>query len=322
MKTKQEFRNFFEGLKKPETEKLVEGYTHKVKIALKIILPITLILLAIAIISLIEKFSDNSSAYNAVPTFIINIVVIMILLATIFTIIGTNASFSKKIETHIKNTYNKEIITFLLEDEKFSYSPESYIPQQTFKNSKLYREVFDDFNGEDLLIIDIKAKRGDNYAKLKTSDLNVTETHTDSEGNRKTYTIFRGVFFEIEFKKSFKCQFSINTKIDSSLKNINLEGLEFEKNFKVYADDQIETRMILTLTFMKRLLDLKEIFKKSFKMSLKENKIYIGVPSRNLFNISKTKNFSFETVEQLYDDLYAIKSIIEELQKNRKVFHL
>ena len=84
-------------------------------------------------------------------------------------------------------------------------------------------------------------------------------------------TIFSGLIIKLEVKKKFEKKTVIKTDKGSignwfrdsvgSMNTVRLEDPEFERVFEVYSEDQVESRYLLTPTFMERLLKVRETFK-------------------------------------------------------------
>ena len=104
---------------------------------------------------------------------------------------------------------------------------------------------------------------------IELTEAKLTETRGSGK-NRRTVTVFRGIFVLFAAHKNF----SGNTIVrkDSGLignwlrdkfnklENVELEDPEFEQQFEVYSTDQVEARYLLTPSFMQRLLDLSVLF--------------------------------------------------------------
>jgi hypothetical protein len=61
------------------------------------------------------------------------------------------------------------------------------------------------------------------------------------------------LFIIINLISFFICYFLFSAFLRRN--KVNLENIEFEKKFDVYSDDQVESRAILTPSFMYRILD-------------------------------------------------------------------
>ncbi len=88
------------------------------------------------------------------------------------------------------------------------------------------------------------------------------------------FTVFNGLCIRFDFPKRFVGMTRIladrgaaNTlrKLEG-FERVKLEDSRFEKTFEVYATDQVESRYLLTPTFMERLSAVGDVFSKSSKM--------------------------------------------------------
>ena len=88
------------------------------------------------------------------------------------------------------------------------------------------------------------------------------QLNLESQWSRKT--LFRGLFFTAKFAKNFPNRtFVLPNDLSNRVplvnywrgENIKLEDLEFDRLFRVYGDDQIESRYILSTSLMQRLVD-------------------------------------------------------------------
>ena len=194
-------------------------------------------------------------------------------------------------------------------------------------------DKYDSYGGEDLFKITIKNDDGtDSNTQFLISDLEVTreETETvtrrDADGNTyteeetRTIDIFTGAFGYIKFPFQFKCTLAINDA-EEDLEEIKLEDIQFNKNFIVSTDDQVEALCILTPTMMNKLKKLK---KRTGQVGilLCKDEMYIAL-DRNLFEMkSKLKELSVNVFDNLYDDISCMLGIAEEIKNNNKVFKM
>lgn len=107
------------------------------------------------------------------------------------------------------------------------------------------------------------------------------------------------------------------------MQNVNLEDTNFEKQFNVYTQDQIEARYLLTPTFMERLKSLNTSFgTKGIKCSFFDEYIMFAIPTKkDLFELgSLYKSLSSnKLVEKFYDELHSIQEMIDHLKLNEKI---
>jgi len=166
----------------------------------------------------------------------------------------------------------REIIKFI--DSSLSYSPTDKISQSEFVKCGIFRTGIDRY-------------RGDNFVKgtIESTQMEFSEVHAeykttvDSKRRRRTHwqKIFKGHLFSADFNKEFNVKTYVLTDtaekmfgfIGTKLQKMNkargelvkLENPEFESEFVVYSDDQVESRYILSPSLMERIL----LFKKQKK---------------------------------------------------------
>ena len=93
-------------------------------------------------------------------------------------------------------------------------------------------------------------------------------THTEQHGKRTTtVTDFGGIIIKVQMNKHFAGKTVIGlqgniSKPNRNFEEVKLESVDFMKNRKVYATDQIEARYILTTSFIERIDSLGYDFQK------------------------------------------------------------
>ena len=110
-------------------------------------------------------------------------------------------------------------------------------------------------------------------------------------------------------------------------KRVKLENIEFEKEFDVYSEDQIESRKLLTPSFMYRLVDYVNKINKDrvYEMYFHKNIFYVKFNflrtgwTKNYMEISKWKNV-FNNLED-YVEFYLELKNITALTKDLKLFY-
>ena len=148
---------------------------------------------------------------------------------------------------------------------------------------------YDDINTDDIIF--------GNYGELPfyISDTKITY-ETGSGRNRRTVTVFNGLFLTAKIGKNFKGETMIKTdhwgqaKEIKGKKTVRLEDIEFEKAFEVYGTDQIESRYLLTTAFMNRLLEYKKKKRCAIEVVFSNDII----PDENIFFFIHTSKDHFE----------------------------
>lgn len=226
----------------------------------------------------------------------------------------------------IINRYKAKIIDFLLKGKIYTYKQNGFISQNNFTASPFYSgKTIDTFKGEDYLRINVPNDDGTASGYYFTvSDIMAEHEYTDSDGDTHTETVFGGVFGYIDFPFNFKHTLAINHSRVKKIKleRVRLEDIAFNNAFKVWCDDQIEARYILTPEVMVKLKRLKASFG-NIQIVLNGHTLYFAAPYKNLFAISshaKTLNAAaFSRVEQ---DVTALSEFVSEIARNNKVFKI
>jgi len=156
----------------------------------------------------------------------------------------------------------------------------------------------------------------------------------------KVGSSFLGMFAIIEFNKRFygttvvlPDQFEKNigylAKTLQSLnfgrnQLVNLENIEFEKEFVVYSSDQVEARYILSPLLMERITRLKRKVGKPIMLSFKNNTLFMGVHHPYGFlKLDESKNLiTSNALELLYEDILTAINIVEDLDLNTKIWKI
>lgn len=87
-------------------------------------------------------------------------------------------------------------------------------------------------------------------------------------------------------------------------KFVHLEDPEFERLFVVYADDEVEARMILTPAMMRKLTELRKSFDRDLMLSFNGNMLYYASETPDGFLRPGRKSLDDEQLlEQLYREV-------------------
>lgn len=242
---------------------------------------------------------------------------IFVILTTTAILIG---KLSYKITTRIKESienYDKQIIDYLLKDYKYKHRPRAGIPEEIFNESNFLHEKCGNCFGEDSLFIYLT-----DDITLELSDITAYPINKNVIPTKKKIknSYFSGIFGYVKFPYDFDCVISINAEYRNDklkLEKVILESISFNENFTIYSDDQIESRRLLTPLLMDNLLELNRIGN-PLMFSILKNKIYIGLPKRNLFKTKKIKKGDITSVfRDYYDPIRLIINILEILKNNK-----
>ena len=228
----------------------------------------------------------------------------------------------------------KRMVAFL--DPSLTYWPKGHISKTQFNGSRIFTRYPDRMRGDDL----VKGKIGQTIVEF--SELHAQykrESTTRSGARRRSYhTIFKGLFFIADFNKKFYGKTVVLPDTAEKLLGgfgsffqslnrgrgelIKLEDPEFEKNFVVYGDDQIESRYVLSTSLMQRIVEFRKKTGKRIYLSFVGSEVFVAVPyKRGLF---EPKVFSsiigFSGVKEYFEDLQLALGIVEDLNLNTRIW--
>lgn len=325
--TRQEILRLYRGRLQPQIAKLeVERKTIKAKIVILIFFT------SLIVAGVLLKLYQLETVYqHRPPQGPIQLSVIILILTIIGAIIYYK-QLTKNFRRVFKRQIIKEIFNILLPDCQLN--PEQSVDRHNVIKSKLINPSFNGFKGEDY----IKGKMGE--IDLEFSELNLTKT-TGSGKHKRTVTIFKGLFFACyskqaghEKRKPLIIRADLAERVFGSvigrfwqklakfelhLENmqlVHLEDAQFEKNFVVYAEDQIEARVILNPMIMKRLQKFAQEFKHKFEVSFIDHQLFFIIHS----NKNHFEPNIFSEVIRWKDvvEVYEIFELIKEMTELKK----
>lgn len=278
-----------------------EGERGKVKLICNIVWIIAIIICALV----------GFYAYKIADMDILGFVILPLLLGAAIT-----GFLSKNFETKLK----KAVMPIAMKAfGDFVWTNASVIDKYTLKETRLF-DRFENKTDDDSF-----------YGTYHGLHININETRLtyttrDSDGHRHTHTEFKGVIAQIDFNKSFKGHTIIrkreflNSKVYDEIK---LEDPEFSKMYFVDGSDQVESRYILTTSFIERFKNVKKAFGAlGIEASLKDNKILIAIStSKDMFklgNINKPVNDT-KQFNELLNEFLSILAIVDELKLNQNI---
>ena len=145
--------------------------------------------------------------------------------------------------------------------------------------------------------------------------------------NRKN----RGLLVEFYMPKDFtgeivvfeknKTNRSVNKRSLKNFEIVNLEDVEFNKKYFVYGTNQVETRYVLTTSLIERLQNIKFKFDaKYLRFAFRNHRMTIFISSENdLFRmLQKDKKTDLSTFNELFEEIYSILLLVDEMKLNIK----
>ncbi|MDD3877689.1 MAG: DUF3137 domain-containing protein [Bacteroidales bacterium] len=311
MKTLEEFQDFFENSLKTD---LINLDVRRKRIVKRFLI--------------ITVFFILASVACAVLNFFWGIAIAFVVALIVFALWVYDKHFYKDFKHQVIN----RIVYFISPD--MIYDSKGRINISEFTASRIFLTNIDRYNGDDL----VSGKMDKTEMRFSEIKAEYKVTTTDGKGNRKTtwHTIFKGLFFIADFNKefvgstvvipnSFGKGFGFLKKlmgINRREKLVQLEDVNFTKNFNVYGDDQIQARYILSTTLMERILEFKNKHKKSIYLSFVDSKMYLAVPyTKDLFEPSYLKSLvNIKVIGSYFEDLQLATGIVDDMNLNLRIW--
>jgi hypothetical protein len=200
----------------------------------------------------------------------------------------------------------------------FDYNPSGRLSMSRLRPSKLIPS-HDRYRSEDLF-------RG-TYKDVGVEFCEAKLTDTRGSGkNRRTVTVFNGVFVLLEMNKPFSGKIIVRkdagaignwfrNTFSGKMERVALEDPEFERRFEVYSDDQVAARYLLTPAFMSRLDDLaKAVNAKGMQAAFYDSKLMVMLShGGSLLSNLKVGGFNFGNVGTSSKNMFEPGSIYAPL---------
>lgn len=315
------------------TEELQSLYENKLKPALQAIEGKRKSILIKYIICIVGALGAFATAYFLAETYII---VFYLAIATIlglglymFVVVGKERKAYRAI---YKTDVVKHIVNLINPD--WQYESEGRISTTNYHSSQLFNKQYDKYEGDDF-VTGIIEKTDFRFSELHTQYKTVK---TDSEGKREEewHTIFKGLFAHADFNKEIKGrtfilpqhaskqinEFGMSMNDGGKTELVKLENVEFEKIFKVYGTDQVESRYVLTPRMMEAMVNIYKQYKRRVYFSFIGSRVYVAMSfSKDLFEPRILKSgVRFEDMEQMNSQFSLIQTIIHEMNLNTRIW--
>ncbi len=222
-------------------------------------------------------------------------------------------------------------------DPSLTYDPERHIDRARFRASGIFTHSIDRYNGEDYVRGQIGA------TAIEFSELHAqyrTTSHSKRGSSTQWHDIFKGLFIIADFNKHFRGMTLVLPDVaeksfgwlGQKLQDmfdfvrrgelVKLEDPEFEREFVVYADDQVEARYILTPALMRRLLDFKRRTGNPVCFSFVGSSVCIAVSQRrNMFEPRMSRSLLDPALVREYlADLEFAAGIVHDLDLNTRIW--
>ena len=210
-----------------------------------------------------------------------------------------------------------KLIDFLFDDCE-------YIPNQRISPVVLNKSMLFEHH--------ILQVEGEGFMRFRVGETDVMFSETKAL-NDNLNSIFKGVFLSASFNKNFKSKtflfsksitaFIKNTekKLFSELEIVKLENNEFDHEFLILSNDQVEARYILTPNLMESILNYKHKMGANISFSFVENRLYCAIPDFSYhFDPYQYYPTDFNYVKDVYYQLKTYTDIVEDLHLNLRIW--
>ena len=254
---------------------------------------------------------------------IISIVYLIVVIILIFSIV-------KKYKRMFKDAVISPLIKAI--NPNLSYAKESCISREKYMSSSIFLTHPDVYKGEDYV-----------WGMVDKTMIEFSELHTqykthDSKGRTQYHTIFKGLFMIADFNKDFKGRtvvmpdygekaFGFIAKFFQKMnlmrdQLVYMEDPVFEKEFKVYSNDQIEARYILSTDMLSRIVRLKQRLGKKIHLSFVGSKICIAVSmTKDLFDPKMRQSvLDPNIIKEFYIQIEGCIQIIDDMNLNTRIW--
>ena len=157
----------------------------------------------------------------------------------------------------------------------------------------------------------------------------VRRAYSTGGKNSTTYVVFHGLFFHLDFNKSLRGVTIVQPETAEAytigprdgLTTVTLENPEFERQFAVYASDEVEARYVLTPRMMEQILALAASAGKPIFLAFKGARAYLGVHyGRALFEPGIAATTSREAVREMAAHFALAETVVRELDLNTRIW--
>lgn len=255
--------------------------------------------------------------------FIIDLVIIAIVSTIIIS--GPKKSYVD----NFKNYFVKRTLEKIFTD--LHYYPNKGIPESVIAGTGMM------YTGDRYTTNDFISGKYKNINFMQ-SDVHIEEEHqtTDSDGHTTTYyvTVFKGRWMIFDFNKTFRANVEVcekgfsgnqaNTLFGKSkYQKVKMESEEFNKKFRVYAQDPHDAFYIITPSLMEKINKLKDANRGKLFLGFCDNQLHVGIhDGSDSFEPGScfSKINEEEVMNRMSTDVSKITMFVDELELDNDLF--
>ena len=217
---------------------------------------------------------------------------------------------------------------FVLKALNDNFDDVNFTPERGFEESFINKigmlDTADRYHSNDLFSAKYKG------IDFQQADIHTKERYEDNEGHVSYITRFKGRYMIFEFNKKFKANIRVTSKDFSSASlpwrkkfhEVKMEDVEFNKCFKVYAENEHDAFYILTPHFMEKLKELDNKFDADLLFGFVDNKLHIAVDNyEDSFEHNVFEEINEASIEnEIIKDIKLITDFVKELNLENDLF--
>jgi len=154
---------------------------------------------------------------------------------------------------------------------------------------------------------------------LAVYDLHTEERQEDSDGDTTYVTTFKGLYGIMTLKHNFNAEIHVDKRgfNYNRIDKVNMDSVNFNKEFKVLASDKVLAMQLLTHDVMDRILELaNSIGKIKFEFRILNDKMYFRIFNYNTFNHDGKELFDRNELDNDYINAKLFRDIMDIIEKS------
>jgi hypothetical protein len=318
MKTIHEFEVFFYKDIQPILKKLDSRRRGIVgRLAVVIFLVLWLLFIAYVVIYHTDTLETSNPIEYYIPTGLL--IVFLGILA------GSKFASSKTFRLDFKRAVIEPIIQFI--NPNLSYSPQGSVSNESFNHSRLSLYSSNRHMGEDL----VEGIIGNALVKLSEAVFMYVIHRRTAKRKEIVHDLFRGLFFVADFGVKFqKATIIIPRKGRQKIGMLKpyrerteqlfkINHPEFNREFDVYTEDPAEAKLLLTNSFLQRVIDLRQKQSGNVSLSFVDSFLFIALEKNvNLLEPPLFKKLTgLDVVKPYFEQVLLMVSLLDELNPSR-----
>jgi len=339
IKMEKDFENFYQNEYYNTIEKYYDILKKKKKSILlfRVVIGIIISLIYTYFI-MIFKFKSNLNNYYIMINIIFYLVLSVMIIISIYK--------SLKIEMEKINEYViKDILAFISDNDlnNVIYEPKKKVSKESFDKMELFDLNIVKYNGKNYIKVPYN-KNNMVFSDMHTYTYSIKETKKEIYKNGKKYirttkkktknTIFKGLYIGATLNKKntnhiylIPNNFNdtiIQSKIMKYIKfhgvSVMLENLDFSKRYKVFCNDEVQARYILSLSLMEKINEIDKLFPEKKYIVFKEGKRFaICIENTTIEDI---KNIKLPIIRNEIKEINKLIRVFEQLNNLFKIYHI